>query len=89
MMDGQDVSDHFDFEGFIISLSSYSLHAFPKTQHICRIFNKPDKDNDNACFACPPVNQGFEPDESVENDNKLSPERESGEHTYTVHIGFY
>lgn len=31
------------------------------------------------------MNQGFEPDESVENDDQQSPERESGEHC-TVHI---
>ncbi|XP_068584270.1 solute carrier family 12 member 3-like [Cebidichthys violaceus] len=44
MMDGLDISDQFDFEGFISRLH---------------------------------MNQGFEPDESVENDDQYSPERKS------------
>lgn len=48
--------------------------------------NNKKKNNGEGCNVCPPVNQGFEPDESVENDDQQSPERESGEHSLYAHI---
>lgn len=46
---------------------------------------------DKECHFCPPVNQGFEPDDSVENDDQQSPERGSGEHSscMNTHTLFY
>lgn len=37
---------------------------------------------DKECNVCLSVNQGFEPDEPVENTDQQSSEKESGEHTH-------